>query len=309
MKRELLIAQFLSTPWAMMPEHLEAFSSMLWRWQSGAAASDEVMANIEAAQQGRMVKKETNMRAGGGSIAVLPLYGAITQRGNMADDISGAGGTSTQMFTQMLRAALADETVGSILIDIDSPGGSVYGTTELANEIYQSRSIKPIVAVANSLAASAAYWIGSSASEFYVSPGGEVGSIGVFMAHQDKSAAMQEAGIKTTMISAGKYKTEGNPFQALDEEAQQYLQGRVDSYYSAFVKGIARGRGVNTSQVRDGMGQGRVLGADDAVAQQMVDGVATFDQVIKKMQSQRTNPVSSSPRRAAAERDLLLLSS
>lgn len=307
MKRQLLIAHFLSTPWAMMPEHLENFTSMLMRWQSGAEASEEVMADIEAAQQSRMAKRETNTNAGGGAIAVLPLYGAITQRGNMAGDISGAGGTSIQMFTQALRAALGDDTVGSILIDIDSPGGSVYGTSELANEIFQARSVKPIVAIANSLAASAAYWIGCSASEFYMSPGAEVGSIGVFMAHQDKSAAMEEAGIKTTYISAGKYKVEGNASQPLDAEAQQYLQSRVDSYYAAFTKGVARGRGVNIAQARDGMGQGRVLGADAAVAEQMVDGVATFDQVVNKMRKSSKSPATSASRLAIAQREIEIM--
>jgi signal peptide peptidase SppA len=183
----------------------------------------------------------------------------------------------------MLRAALQDETVSQILIDIDSPGGSVYGVAELADEIVSARAQKPVVAIANSLAASAAYWIGCSASEFYVTPGGEVGSIGVWQAHQDYSKAMDEAGVKTTLISAGKFKVEGNPYAPLDEEAQGFMQSRVDDYYAAFTKAVAKGRGVPISQVRDGMGQGRVLGADAALASSMVDGIATFEDVVKKM--------------------------
>ena len=146
-----------------------------------------------------------------------------------------------------------------------------------------ARAQKPVVAIANSLAASAAYWIGCSASEFYVTPGGEVGSIGVWQAHQDYSKAMDEAGVKTTLISAGKFKVEGNPYAPLDEEAQGFMQSRVDDYYAAFTKAVAKGRGVPISQVRDGMGQGRVLGADAALASSMVDGIATFDDVVKKM--------------------------
>ena len=139
------------------------------------------------------------------------------------------------------------------------------------------------MAIANSLAASASYWIGCSASEFYVTPGGEVGSIGVWQAHQDYSKAMDEAGVKTTLISAGKFKVEGNPYAPLDEEAEGFMQSRVDDYYAAFTKAVAKGRGVPISQVRDGMGQGRVLGADAALASSMVDGIATFDDVVKKM--------------------------
>jgi signal peptide peptidase SppA len=219
----------------------------------------------------------------GGGIAVLPLYGIVTQRGNMVDDVSGPGTASTQQFSNILRAALQDETVSQILIDIDSPGGSVYGVAELADEIVSARAQKPVVAIANSLAASAAYWIGCSASEFYVTPGGEVGSIGVWQAHQDYSKAMDEAGVKTTLISAGKFKVEGNPYAPLDEEAQGFMQSRVDDYYAAFTKAVSKGRGVPISQVRDGMGQGRVLGAEAALASSMVDGIATFEDVVKKM--------------------------
>ena len=89
--------------------------------------------------------------------------------------------------------------------------------------------------------------------------------------------------MKTTLISAGKYKVEGNPYSALDEEAQSFMQSRVDDYYAAFTKAVARGRNVPIAQVREGMGQGRVLGADAALAQNMVDGIATFDEVLKKM--------------------------
>ena len=202
----------------------------------------------------------------------------------MVDDISGPGSTSTQKFTSALRQVLADDTVGQILIDIDSPGGSVYGVAELATEIVKARAQKPVVAVANSLAASAAYWIGCSAGEFYVTPGGEVGSIGVWQAHFDYSKALEEEGVKPTLISAGKFKVEGNPYVPLDPEAQAFMQSRVDDYYNAFIKAVAKGRGVSVADVRDGMGEGRVLGADAALAANMVDGIATFDDVLAKMQ-------------------------
>ena len=182
-----------------------------------------------------------------------------------------------------MRQALKDESVSQILIDIDSPGGSVYGVAELADEIISARAQKPVIAIANSLAASAAYWIGACASEFYVTPGGEVGSIGVWQAHQDYSKAMDEAGVKTTLISAGKFKVEGNPYTPLDEDAQAFMQSRVDDYYAAFTKAVAKGRGVSIAQVRDGMGQGRVLGAEAALASNMVDGIASLDDVVRKM--------------------------
>jgi signal peptide peptidase SppA len=266
-----------------MPERLSAVTAVIARWSGDARASDEVMHSVAADRNARDARRQASVSNSGGGIAVLPLYGIVTQRGNMVDDVSGPGTASTQQFSNILRAALQDETVSQILIDIDSPGGSVYGVAELADEIVSARAQKPVVAIANSLAASAAYWIGCSASEFYVTPGGEVGSIGVWQAHQDYSKAMDEAGVKTTLISAGKFKVEGNPYAPLDEEAHGFMQSRVDDYYAAFTKAVAKGRGVPISQVRDGMGQGRVLGADAALASSMVDGIATFEDVVKKM--------------------------
>ena len=283
MNHQLLVAEYLATPWALMPERLSAVTAVIARWSGDTRASDEVMHSVAADRNARDARRQASVSNSGGGIAVLPLYGIVTQRGNMVDDVSGPGTASTQQFSNLLRAALQDETVSQILIDIDSPGGSVYGVAELADEIVSARAQKPVVAIANSLAASAAYWIGCSASEFYVTPGGEVGSIGVWQAHQDYSKAMDEAGVKTTLISAGKFKVEGNPYAPLDEEAQGFMQSRVDDYYAAFTKAVAKGRGVPISQVRDGMGQGRVLGADAALASSMVDGIATFEDVVKKM--------------------------
>jgi signal peptide peptidase SppA len=305
MKCAILIAEFLSTPWALMPERLQAFAGVLGRWQKGEPAADSIMAKIDEDRQSRSSKQANNVAAGGGAIAVLPFYGVVTQRGNMVDAISGGGSASTQLFTQSLREALADPSIGSILIDIDSPGGSVYGVTELASEIMAARGQKQIVAISNSLAASAAYWVGCAASEFYVTPGGEVGSIGVWQAHEDWSKAMDEAGVKTTLISAGKFKVEGNPYTPLDDEAQAFMQSRVDDYYSAFTKGVAKGRGVSINDVRNGMGQGRVLGADAALAEKMVDGIMTFDDVITKMQKDaKAASRASASRLASAKREL-----
>ena len=308
MNKQLLVAEFLATPWALMPERLNAMYGVIARWSVGNIASNETMQRIQNERLLRDARRQTASAISSGGVAVIPLYGVVTQRGNMVDDVSGPGSVSTQQFAAALRQALANETVSQILIDIDSPGGSVYGVSELADEIASARTQKPVVAIANSLAASAAYWIGCSASEFYVSPGGEVGSIGVWQAHFDYSQAFATEGVKPTLISAGKYKVEGNPYAPLDEEAQAFMQSRVDDYYTTFTKAVARGRGVPISQVRDGMGQGRVLGAEAALAQNMVDGIATFDDVVKKMRRDAKTPARSKVSRLAhAQRALEIL--
>ena len=307
MNKQLLLSEFLTTPWALMPERLQAMSGILTRWSAGEPPSDETLFQINTDRVLRDTRKQMTAASTGTGIAVLPLYGVVTQRGNMVDDISGPGSTSTQQFTSVLRQMLTDDTVGQILIDIDSPGGSVYGVSELASEIVKARAQKPVIAVANSLAASAAYWIGCSASEFYVTPGGEVGSIGVWQAHFDYSKALEEEGVKPTLISAGKFKVEGNPYVPLDEQAQAFMQSRVDDYYNAFVEAVAVGRGVSISDVRDGMGEGRVLGADAALAMNMVDGISTFDEVLAKMQSSIKTSVPRGQSRLKQARDALAL--
>ena len=305
MKHQLLIAEFLATPWALMPERLNAMGAVIARWSQSGVAGDDVMQSVQADRAVREARRQATTAISSGGIAVLPLYGVVTQRGNMVEDVSGPGSVSTQQFAGALRQALADDTVSQILIDIDSPGGSVYGVAELADEIISARSQKPVVAVANSLAASAAYWIGCAASELYVTPGGEVGSIGVWQAHFDYSQALAAKGVAPTLISAGKYKVEGNPYAPLDAEAQGFMQSRVDDYYAAFTKGVARGRGVPIAQVRDGMGQGRVLGADAAMAQNMVDGVATFDDVVRKMRRDAKSSAKPGASRLAQARNAL----
>lgn len=264
----------LTTPWAMRKDVMESYASLLVARYADKAAFRAEHASIEAARAAPTPRQ--------GAIAVIPVHGTIVQRASQLGMCEG--GTSTQDIGRALNAALADTTVGQILLEIDSPGGSVFGVSELADEIRAARGQKPIIAHANSMAASAAYWIGTAADEFYMTPGGQVGSIGVWTAHEDVSKALEAKGVNITLISAGKYKVEGHPFGPLDEEALAAQQSSVDAYYTAFVKAVAKGRNVSVDEVRNGMGQGRVLGASDALKEKMVDGVLTMNELLSKMQ-------------------------
>lgn len=298
MKQNLLLAALIDQPWAMRPDALRNYAKMFAQMYAPRMGSiDPAAVAIEAAAP------RTARPSAGNNIAVLGLYGPIMQRAGLMDMCTG--GTSTQGFTQALRAALADDSVSQILIDIDSPGGSVAGVAELAAEIRSSRSVKPIIGIANSMAASAAYWIGSQCSELYCTPSGQVGSIGVITAHEDVSAALETEGIKTTLITAGKFKAEGNPYGPLDEDAMRNIQGMIDSYYADFTGAVAKGRGVGIDAVRDNMGQGRMLRGDAAQAAQMIDGVKSFDDVVRGMQRSIKTSSRSSLRAASNELDLL----
>jgi signal peptide peptidase SppA len=153
----------------------------------------------------------------------------------------------------------------------------------LADEVYSARGKKPIIAQVNSFMASAAYWIGSAADEIVMTPGAEAGSIGVYMMHKDVSAAAEQDGVKVTFIKAGKYKTEGNAFEALGAEALTAFQATVDSFYVDFTKAVARNRSVDVSAVTEGFGQGRMVKDYAAVKAGLADSVATLDQTLKRL--------------------------
>ncbi len=269
-----------AAPWAILPAKLAIIRDLLAIRAAGDKLStDEVRERINAATPRNMSNAQ--------GIAVLPLVGTIVPRANLITESSGA--VSMQRFASVFRAALGDPDIVSIVIDIDSPGGQVSGVAEMANEIFEARGMKPITAVANHLAASAAYWIASAADKVVVTPSGEVGSIGVFAMHQDISTYLEKEGVSINLISAGKYKVEGNPYEPLTEEAKQAIQGRVNEYYNMFIGDVARNRGVSVENVVDGFGEGRVVGAKTAVSLGMADRVATFDDVISDLLSEQSD--------------------
>jgi signal peptide peptidase SppA len=139
----------------------------------------------------------------------------------------------------------------------------------------------PVTAIANTLAGSAAYWLASQADEVVVSPSGFVGSIGVFARHVDESAALAQEGLKVTLISAGDYKVEGNPYEPLSDEAQAAIQALVNETYDAFVNDVAAGRNVSAGDVLAGFGQGRMFSAQGAVAAGLADRVDTFASTVQ----------------------------
>lgn len=248
----------------------------------------------------------TSAAAGGGGgspaasqIAVINAFGMIMQHSSQVDNISGPGGTSCERLSQSLRAALADPSVKSIVFNYNSPGGGVYGIEALANEMFAARGQKPMVAQINSMCGSAAYWLATQADEIVVTPGGEVGSIGAYGLHEDKSKAAANAGVKYTFISAGKYKVEGNAFEPLSDEALAATQKKVDAYYGQFVNAVARGRGTTAKDVRGGMGQGRMELAGDALKLNMADRIATLDQTLTRYA--RMKPMAKDAKAAQAE--------
>lgn len=214
-----------------------------------------------------------------GKIAVVALLGPMLQRPGFIDSLMGA--TSTERLGHTIDALARDKAVTGILLWVDSPGGEVSGLPEFADKVRSAAQRKPVVALANSFMASAAYWAGSQAREVVAVPSAEVGSIGVIAVHQNLSGMLDKAGIQlTVMTSTGApRKAEGNPFQALTDVARAEEQGKLDAWHDKFVGAISRSRGkVDT-------GAGLMFMAEQAQRRHLIERIATVEQVLGDMVS------------------------
>lgn len=276
-----LIRAILARPWAIDRDSI-AWAAIMevlaLRAASQVLSLDEIEARLAAAQNGPRAGSNGRPR---GNVALIPVYGVISPRTSMFARASG--GTSAEAIGAAFGQAMADPAVDGIVFDVDSPGGVVEGIAELAAEIRGARGVKPIAAVANHTAASAAYWPFAGVDEFVATPSALVGSIGIFTAHDDLTEAMAKVGVKRTVISAGKYKAEGVLGTSLSEDALVAVQGMVDHFYGQMTSDIAKGRGVPVDSVRSGFGEGRIVTADKAVALGMVDRIDSLDNTIRRV--------------------------
>ena len=206
-------------------------------------------------------------------IAVIPIYGTLVKRALGLDAASGL--TSYGEIAVLLEAALADPTVNGIVLDIDSPGGEASGSFELARRVRGAAAIKPIWAVANDAAYSAAYAMACSASRLLVSETGGVGSIGVIALHVDQSVKDANAGYRYTAITAGAHKNDYSPHHPLSDAAKSELQGEVDRLYAMFTEHVAAMRGLALDDVR--ATEAGLYFGHHAVSQGLADGVQSLD--------------------------------
>ena len=212
-------------------------------------------------------------------VAIIPVNGTIFKRGSIWSYLYG--GTPLSVLNQVLTAALDDDDVEAILLDIDSPGGQVSGTDAFSDLVYSAREKKPVVAFANGTMASAAYWIGSAADQVIVERTAQVGSIGILYMHNDWSKYDADLGIKVTVISSGKYKAVGNSAEPLSEEARGIIQAELDQIYDLFIETVARNRGSNIDVVRSDMADGRVFIGQQAVDAGLADTTGTFSDALE----------------------------
>jgi signal peptide peptidase SppA len=280
------ILDIVTSPWAIMPDRLIEIQEIYMTHLRGEKID---LAGIEA-RLGRPLNNEPKPYEVENGVAVLALDGVISKRMNIFQKISG--GVSSELARRDFLQAMADPEVHSIVLYIDSPGGAVDGTQELAREIYNARgSGKNLVAFSDGLMASAAYWIGAQAHRVYIS--GDtvtVGSVGVVARHIDVSQMEQRMGVKTTEITAGRYKRAASEYEPLSETGRRTIQEMLDHIYGIFLADVAKARPqLSLEPVKSGKEEsipwadGRLFLGSQAIDAGLVDGVATLADLIASL--------------------------
>lgn len=212
-----------------------------------------------------------------GRVALIPVQGVMSRQGRY--------GVSTVGVIRALEAAADESEIAAVLMPFDTPGGSAYGTPELASAIERVKAAKPVVGLADAMAASAGQWALSACSRSVVAPSGDVGSIGAFILHATAKRMFADAGIDINIVRSVPGKADANPYEELTEEARSALQQSVEACHAEFVETVARNRGKSRAYAEENFGRGRLVGAKDALRVGLVDRIATVDEVLSEMLS------------------------
>jgi signal peptide peptidase SppA len=192
-------------------------------------------------------------------------------------------GTALSGFTRNLYTAMVDPKITAIVVIADSPGGSIRGVPEAAAAMRRVREVKPVVAAVTGMAASAAYWIVSNASVIESTPSGSVGGIGILTERVSVVKQLAQDGIDVTVVSAGRYKSEGHPATPMSADEQKALQQRVDAANTSMGNDIAAGRHVSPSiALGKSYGEGRLLDAVPALKVGMIDRVSLLNDTVAR---------------------------
>lgn len=262
-----------------------------------------IFAGIVAALRAGTVQaaaRRTSTPRAEGRMGILPLFGLVSYRRGPLTALFG--GTPLVEFQAQLAELLADDSINRILLLVDSPGGTIPGVPETARAIREGARIKPIIAVADPMAGSGAYWLASGASLLLALGSGEVGSIGVYVARTDISEALRKEGIHVDFIASDPRKVEDAPELPLTDDARKFLKGRVNAVFTDFLDDVALGRGVSRLQVRNDWASGRLFRANEAARTGLVDmtvrGLPEAMQVANRM----ATPGQAASARSAARR-------
>ena len=213
-----------------------------------------------------------------------------------------SGATTAEWIGRAMDAAVADSSVSSIVLDVNSPGGVVQGTAEAATKIRNAAAAKRVDAVVNHMAASGGYWLASQATTISAAPNGVVGSIGAMWLHEDVSQAIEKRGVRITSLRTAPFKNagaswEGPPSEGVIADRMAMLM----EFHKQFVGAIAQGRGTTAENVDLNYGQGKMLLPSQAISVGMIDRVATLEEVIAEARGRSASRDKYSMRARALE--------
>ena len=214
-----------------------------------------------------------------GNVAVMHIAGVITKRYDFWTWYFD--GTSADMIRDAAIELSSMEEIDTVVLNVDSPGGSVLGVADAAEAVYQLGKKKKTISVANSMMASAAYYIGSAAKKVYATPDAMVGSIGVYNAFLNFAGLLEKEGISYEVFRAGEYKHKPNSYEPVDDKGRKSMQASVDAYYTQFVQAISKHRKIDMNEALK-MADGSVQIGTDAAETNMIDGVASTEEVVEK---------------------------
>jgi len=209
--------------------------------EAHAALSDLVASRMEVALSANEPEADPVPENDNG-LAVIPLHGVMMRRPDAIARFFGA--CDTEAVRESVELAAGDRSVGAVLLDIDSPGGTINGTPELAEAVRNASLRKPVYAFSAGMMCSAAYWVASQADVVYAAPSARVGSIGVLLPVVDRSEAYAKAGVKVEVFAAGKFKGAGVPGTSLTDEQRHWIQQGVDETWGQFKDAVRSRRNV-----------------------------------------------------------------
>ena len=217
-------------------------------------------------------------------VASLYLSGPLTKRPTSMSYFFG--GTSTVLMRRAVRQAAADPDVKAIALIIDSPGGQVNGTADLAADVAAAAEKKPVGAYAEDTCCSAAYWIGSQADFLYCNLTAAVGSIGTLLVIEDTSGAYAGEGVKVHVVSTGPYKGAGVDGSAITKAHLADFQREVDEINACFMQGVSDGREKLSLEDVQALATGQVHIGQKAVDLGLCDAVTSLDEFLESLAMQ-----------------------
>lgn len=261
-----IAAALLSARWCITPAALAAIRNTFEAACAGTLRADQHMPM--PSPPGEPEKPESEIEAG---ILVVPVHGVCARYLSAME--TDCGGLDLNDTEETLREAQADPRVQGIVLHFNSPGGTVTGIPELAALIRTIGETKPVIAFTDAQCCSAAYWLASACDSIVVTPTADVGSIGVYSALVDESAAWAQEGLKLELMKAGKHKAMGIPGLPLAPEDRALIQAEVDSIYAMFTSDVVANRARNGATVAEDTMQGQTFMGGSAVAVGLADRV------------------------------------